>query len=314
MLAARRSARGCCAPTRSSASGRRARPRTTTSSSGPTRRARPSWRACTRCASRWRATTAVPDLALADYVAPHRFRRRRLRGRLRGHRRARPGRGQGPLRGRPRRLLGHPADRARRPPGRGLRRAARTSGCAGSCGATPPTRRSTTTRSSPSPYQGIRPAPGYPACPDHTEKATLFRLLEADERAGIELTEIDGHAARRRRSAASTSGTPRRATSASAASTATSSRTTPRARAGPSPRPSAGWRRTSATRSPSADVRPYAAADEAALSSCGSPPSRPGSGMTRAATWRASWVVSVVRSWRRQRSDRRRSAAPSSSS
>ncbi len=38
-------------------------------------------------------------------------------------------------------------------------------------------------------YQGIRPAPGYPACPDHTEKATLFRLLEAEERAGIELTE-----------------------------------------------------------------------------------------------------------------------------
>jgi 5-methyltetrahydrofolate--homocysteine methyltransferase len=38
-------------------------------------------------------------------------------------------------------------------------------------------------------YQGIRPAPGYPACPDHTEKATLFNLLEAEGRAGIELTE-----------------------------------------------------------------------------------------------------------------------------
>ncbi len=38
-------------------------------------------------------------------------------------------------------------------------------------------------------YQGIRPAPGYPACPDHTEKTTLFRLLEAESRAGIELTE-----------------------------------------------------------------------------------------------------------------------------
>jgi 5-methyltetrahydrofolate--homocysteine methyltransferase len=38
-------------------------------------------------------------------------------------------------------------------------------------------------------YQGIRPAPGYPACPDHTEKRTLFRLLEATENAGIELTE-----------------------------------------------------------------------------------------------------------------------------
>ena len=38
-------------------------------------------------------------------------------------------------------------------------------------------------------YQGIRPAPGYPAQPDHTEKATLFRLLNAGENAGIALTE-----------------------------------------------------------------------------------------------------------------------------
>jgi 5-methyltetrahydrofolate--homocysteine methyltransferase len=38
-------------------------------------------------------------------------------------------------------------------------------------------------------YQGIRPAPGYPACPDHTEKQTLFELLGAPERAGISLTE-----------------------------------------------------------------------------------------------------------------------------
>lgn len=38
-------------------------------------------------------------------------------------------------------------------------------------------------------YRGIRPAPGYPACPDHTEKATLFRLLDATSNANIELTE-----------------------------------------------------------------------------------------------------------------------------
>jgi 5-methyltetrahydrofolate--homocysteine methyltransferase len=38
-------------------------------------------------------------------------------------------------------------------------------------------------------YQGIRPAPGYPACPDHTEKRTLFELLEAESRAGMRLTE-----------------------------------------------------------------------------------------------------------------------------
>lgn len=38
-------------------------------------------------------------------------------------------------------------------------------------------------------YKGIRPAPGYPACPDHLEKTTLFRLLNATEAAGIILTE-----------------------------------------------------------------------------------------------------------------------------
>ncbi len=38
-------------------------------------------------------------------------------------------------------------------------------------------------------YQGIRPAPGYPACPDHTEKLKLFSLLNATEDAGIQLTE-----------------------------------------------------------------------------------------------------------------------------
>ena len=38
-------------------------------------------------------------------------------------------------------------------------------------------------------YQGIRPAPGYPACPDHTEKRLLFDLLEVERNTGIELTE-----------------------------------------------------------------------------------------------------------------------------
>jgi 5-methyltetrahydrofolate--homocysteine methyltransferase len=38
-------------------------------------------------------------------------------------------------------------------------------------------------------FQGIRPAPGYPACPDHTEKRILFDLLQAEKRAGITLTE-----------------------------------------------------------------------------------------------------------------------------
>ena len=38
-------------------------------------------------------------------------------------------------------------------------------------------------------YRGIRPAPGYPACPDHTEKTTLFKLLDVEKNTGIKLTE-----------------------------------------------------------------------------------------------------------------------------
>ena len=38
-------------------------------------------------------------------------------------------------------------------------------------------------------YMGIRPAPGYPACPDHSEKETLFRLLDAENKIGVTLTE-----------------------------------------------------------------------------------------------------------------------------
>jgi len=38
-------------------------------------------------------------------------------------------------------------------------------------------------------YQGIRPAPGYPACPDHTEKATLWKMLKPDQTIGLNITE-----------------------------------------------------------------------------------------------------------------------------
>ncbi len=38
-------------------------------------------------------------------------------------------------------------------------------------------------------YRGIRPAPGYPACPDHTEKATLWQMLEPEQNAGMTITE-----------------------------------------------------------------------------------------------------------------------------
>jgi 5-methyltetrahydrofolate--homocysteine methyltransferase len=38
-------------------------------------------------------------------------------------------------------------------------------------------------------YRGIRPAPGYPACPDHTEKGTLFALLDAGNTCGVTLSD-----------------------------------------------------------------------------------------------------------------------------
>ncbi|MFI4967972.1 MAG: vitamin B12 dependent-methionine synthase activation domain-containing protein, partial [Gammaproteobacteria bacterium] len=38
-------------------------------------------------------------------------------------------------------------------------------------------------------YAGIRPAPGYPACPEHTEKGAIWELLGAEQKAGIRLTE-----------------------------------------------------------------------------------------------------------------------------
>ena len=79
-------------------------------------------------------------------------------------------------------------------------------------------------------YRGIRPAPGYPACPDHTEKGTLWELIDPVTNAGISLTESFAMVP-----TASVSGlyfaTPRRATSASARSHATRSRTMPPGRA-----------------------------------------------------------------------------------
>ena len=38
-------------------------------------------------------------------------------------------------------------------------------------------------------YQGIRPAPGYPACPDHLEKRTIWNLLQVEENIGVKLSE-----------------------------------------------------------------------------------------------------------------------------
>ena len=130
-----------------------------------------------------------PNVALADFVAPVEIGRRRLHRRLRGHDRASGSTRSSPSSRRPttttRRSSPRPSPTAwPRPSPSGS-----TSASGASCGATRPTRRSTNTDLIAERYQGIRPAPGYPACPDHTEKATLFDLLEAESRAGIRLTE-----------------------------------------------------------------------------------------------------------------------------
>ena len=114
-----------------------------------------------------------------------RFRRaraaaRRLCRRLRRHRRHRRGRDRRALQARQRRLLRRSWSRRwptawPRPSPSGC-----TSGCARSSGAMRRTRRLSNAELIAEKYRGIRPAPGYPAQPDHTEKATLFRLLDAE--------------------------------------------------------------------------------------------------------------------------------------
>ena len=189
-----------------------------------------------------------PNVALADFVAPAETGRAGLHRRLRGHGRTRPRRDRRASSRRPttttRRSSPRPSPTAwPRPSPSGC-----TSACGASCGATRPTRRSSNTDLIAERYQGIRPAPGYPACPDHTAKGTLFELLEAEPRAGIQLTESFAMWP-----GASVSGLlpvePRQPLlRRSGGSGATSWRTTPPGRACRSPRPSAGWRRTWPTR------------------------------------------------------------------
>ena len=64
-----------------------------------------------------------------------------------------------------------------------------TGACAGNSGAYAPEESLAVEALIEEKYRGIRPAPGYPACPDHTEKAALFELLAAPANAGITLTE-----------------------------------------------------------------------------------------------------------------------------
>ena len=107
---------------------------------------------------------------------------------------------QGPrIRGPPRRLRRDHAEGAGRSPGGGAGRTharARAARVLGLRARGAVRRRSTWCARE---YRGIRPAPGYPACPDHTEKATLWRMLDVERNAGIRLTENPSRCTRRRR-------------------------------------------------------------------------------------------------------------------
>ena len=82
-------------------------------------------------------------------------------------------------------------------------------------------------------YDGIRPAPGYPACPEHTEKQTIWELLDVEAHTGIELTESMAMWPGASVSGLYFSHPQSQYFVAGPASGATRSRTTPRARAGP---------------------------------------------------------------------------------
>ena len=93
------------------------------------------------------------------------------------------------VRGGQRRLQRDHAEGARRPPRRGVRRAAARARAPRVLGLCARREASPTRELIAEEYRGIRPAPGYPACPDHTAKGPLFRLLDAERNAGMRLTE-----------------------------------------------------------------------------------------------------------------------------
>src|SRR5262249_40793355 len=117
-------------------------------------------------------------------------RQARLGRRVRGDGGELSRRGLRPVRARSRRLLEDPGGSARRPAGRRRCGAAARTGAQRSPGLRAwGTERPRRAARGGERFRGIRPAPGYPACPDHTEKRTLFELLDVPKRAGITLTE-----------------------------------------------------------------------------------------------------------------------------
>ena len=130
----------------------------------------------------------VPNRSLGDFVAPKDTGLDDYVGGVRRHGGARqPGQDQA-VQGRPRRLQRDPARVAGRPARRGVRRAdapARPDRLLGPRADEQLANEDLIAEK----YSGIRPAPGYPACPEHTEKRTLWELLDVEKNTGMELTE-----------------------------------------------------------------------------------------------------------------------------
>ena len=140
------------------------------------------------CASRRRRTRASRTDRLGDFIAPQGDGPARPHRRVRRDHRLRP---QGAVR----RASGRSTTTTtpswpRRSPTAWPRRSpsACTSACATS-GATARARTSTTRSLIDEKYRGIRPAAGYPACPDHTEKGALWKLLDVEKNTGMRITE-----------------------------------------------------------------------------------------------------------------------------
>ena len=133
-------------------------------------------------------TKGEPNRSLADFVAPKETGLPRSPRRVRRHQRHRP---QGAVRRLPRearRLQRHHGRGARGSTGRGLRRVPARARAQG-VGLRRARRSSAKSDLIDEKYRGIRPAAGYPACPDHTEKGTLWHLLDVEKYTGMKLTE-----------------------------------------------------------------------------------------------------------------------------
>ena len=162
------------APAPWSGSGRRT-PTATTSRCSPTRAAQ------NRCQRLAHAPPAAGPPRGPRQRRARRFHRaareraRRLHRRLRGHGRRRRGRGRRALQARQRRLLGDHGQGAGRSARRSVRRAHACSACGGSSGAIAADEALAPQALIAERYRGIRPAPGYPAQPDHTEKGDAVR-------------------------------------------------------------------------------------------------------------------------------------------